>query len=159
MRDSRHNVCEAAPEWLDRPRLRQRSPSASSRRTAGRRSAGTPSGPREGRLSSAGVSHRKYVLYGMFVWVRRALTSRKRRFPARADGAAAAAAGAQGDAQGVRRQEERQQARAAVTSRRLCACNYDEPVKLAQPFPRITTFNFLFFKQRSRSVHLSTEYN
>jgi hypothetical protein len=37
-----------------------------------------------GRLSALRVSHSKSVLYGVFVWARRALTSQKRRFPARA---------------------------------------------------------------------------
>ena len=35
-------------------------------------------------LSSLSVFHSKSVLYGAFVWVRRALSSPKRRFPARA---------------------------------------------------------------------------
>jgi hypothetical protein len=37
-----------------------------------------------GRLSALGVSHRKSILYGAFVWARRALNGRKRRFPTRA---------------------------------------------------------------------------
>jgi hypothetical protein len=42
---------------------------------------------RPGRLSALRVSHRKLGLYGVFVWARRALNCRKRRFPARAVGA------------------------------------------------------------------------
>ena len=37
---------------------------------------------RPGRLSGLSVSHSKSVLYGAFVWARRALSSQKRRFPA-----------------------------------------------------------------------------
>ena len=37
-----------------------------------------------GRLSALTVFHSKSFLYGAFVWARRALTSPKRRFPARA---------------------------------------------------------------------------
>ena len=39
---------------------------------------------RPGRLSGLGVSHSKSVLYGAFVWARRALNNQKWRFPARA---------------------------------------------------------------------------
>jgi hypothetical protein len=39
---------------------------------------------RPGRLSALHVSHSKSVLYGVFVWARRALSSQKRRFLARA---------------------------------------------------------------------------
>ena len=43
-----------------------------------------PSGPRSrGALSDLSVIHSKYVLYGAFVWARRVLNGRKRRFPAR----------------------------------------------------------------------------
>ena len=35
------------------------------------------------RLSAISVFHRKFILYGGFVWARGALNSRKRRFPAR----------------------------------------------------------------------------
>ena len=38
----------------------------------------------QGRLSGIGVFHRKSILYGAFVWVRRALNCPKRRFPVRA---------------------------------------------------------------------------
>ena len=38
-----------------------------------------------GRLSALSVFHSKSVLYGIFVWARRALNHRKRRFPARAE--------------------------------------------------------------------------
>ena len=38
----------------------------------------------QGRLSAIGVFHRKSILYGDFVWARRALNGLKRRFPARA---------------------------------------------------------------------------
>jgi hypothetical protein len=41
-------------------------------------------GPRK-RFSALSVSHCKSILYGVFVWVRRALNGQKRRFPARAD--------------------------------------------------------------------------
>jgi hypothetical protein len=37
-----------------------------------------------GRLSALSISLCKSVLYGIFVWARRALNSQKRRFPARA---------------------------------------------------------------------------
>ena len=40
---------------------------------------------RRGRLSAISVFLCKSVLYGAFVWARRALNSQKRRFPARAD--------------------------------------------------------------------------
>jgi hypothetical protein len=40
---------------------------------------------RPGRLSTLSVFLCKSVLYGAFVWVRRALKYQKRRFPARAD--------------------------------------------------------------------------
>jgi hypothetical protein len=45
-----------------------------------------PRPPRGGQLglSALRVSHNEPVLYGVFVWARRALTSQKRRFPARA---------------------------------------------------------------------------
>ena len=39
---------------------------------------------RPGRLSGLSVFHRKYSLYGVFVWVRRPVNSQKWRFPARA---------------------------------------------------------------------------
>jgi hypothetical protein len=39
---------------------------------------------RPGRLSALSVFHSKSVLYGAFVWARRALNNPKRRFPARA---------------------------------------------------------------------------
>ena len=39
-----------------------------------------------GRLSAISVFHSKSVLYGAFVWARRALNGRKRRFSARAGG-------------------------------------------------------------------------
>ena len=39
---------------------------------------------RPGRLSGLSVFHSKSVLYGAFVWARRALNDPKRRFPARA---------------------------------------------------------------------------
>ena len=38
-----------------------------------------------GRLSALSVFLCKFVLYGVFVWARRALNSRKRWFPARAE--------------------------------------------------------------------------
>ena len=41
----------------------------------------------QGRLSGLIVSHNKSVFNGAFVWARRALNSRKRRFPARAGAA------------------------------------------------------------------------
>ena len=41
------------------------------------------SGPRK-RLSALSVFHSKSILYGVFVWARRALNSQKWRFPARA---------------------------------------------------------------------------
>ena len=37
-----------------------------------------------GRLSDLSVFHSRSVVYGAFVWVRRALNIQKRRFPARA---------------------------------------------------------------------------
>ena len=40
---------------------------------------------RPGRLSTIGVPHSKSILYGVFVWARRALNSPKRRFSARAE--------------------------------------------------------------------------
>jgi hypothetical protein len=43
--------------------------------------------PRPGRLSGLGIFHCESVLYGAFVWARRALNSPKRRFAARAVGA------------------------------------------------------------------------
>ena len=47
--------------------------------TGGRPCPGPP-----GRLSALSISLCKSVLYGIFVWARRALNSQKRRFPARA---------------------------------------------------------------------------
>jgi hypothetical protein len=50
---------------------------------------------RRGRLSAIRVFVCKSVLYGAFVWARRALAHQKRRFPARADAAKRDAAGKQ----------------------------------------------------------------
>ena len=52
-----------------------------------------------GRLSALSVSHSKSVLYGGFVWARRALNSPKRRFPTRA--------GADEDGENARRHRAR----------------------------------------------------
>jgi hypothetical protein len=45
-----------------------------------------------GRLSGLGLSHSKPVLYGAFVWMRRALDDQKWQSPARADALGSAAA-------------------------------------------------------------------
>jgi hypothetical protein len=49
-----------------------------------RRRLRAPSGPARGCFSGLGVSHSTSVSYGDFVWAWRPLSSRKRRFPARA---------------------------------------------------------------------------
>jgi hypothetical protein len=53
------------------------------------RSSRTPSSVCDRRrcLSALRVSYSKLVVYGAFMWARRALNSPKRRFPARADDA------------------------------------------------------------------------
>jgi hypothetical protein len=79
-------------EGFDQPRLAQTEPAGGSMATrcyAGARRFGAGASSVRaclGRLSALSVLHSQSVLYGAFVWDRRALNSPKRWLPARADG-------------------------------------------------------------------------